>query len=187
MWLIVGLGNPGPQYSLTRHNVGFMAVDYLSQGLQAPNWQTEHKALTSRARLGEHTLLLTKPQTFMNLSGESVQSLLGFYKIPRENLLVLQDEVDIPFGKLRFHFNRGHGGHNGIRNITALLGSPEYTRLKIGVGRPAHPEIAVSDFVLQKFSNEEQSQLPDFLNRAGDAVESLVMNGLSKASSQFNQ
>src|SRR5687767_11677840 len=132
MWLIVGLGNPGAQYALTRHNIGFMALDLWAEGYNVRQWNQEHKAFTLRLKLDDHTALLAKPQTFMNRSGESIQSLLQFYKIPLENLIVVQDDIDQPFGSMRFHKNRGHGGHNGIKNTSELLGTADYTRLKLG-------------------------------------------------------
>jgi PTH1 family peptidyl-tRNA hydrolase len=185
MWLIVGLGNPGKEYSLTRHNIGFMALDIFLESVKGPDWSSEHKALTSKFKWEGEPVLLAKPQTFMNLSGQSVQSLMSFYKIERDRILVLQDDIDQNFGSMRFHKNRGHGGHNGIRNISELIGA-DYIRLKLGVGRPPHPEMQVADYVLQKFSKEEQILLPPFLNKSGDAVESLIFNGLSKASTEFN-
>jgi PTH1 family peptidyl-tRNA hydrolase len=188
MWLIVGLGNPGPKYALTRHNIGFLAVDLFAQGLlqKAPVWQEEHKALTCKLKIEETPVLFAKPMTFMNKSGESVVPLLNYYKIPQENLLVVQDDIDQPYGGVRFHKNRGHGGHNGIRSITEQLGTPDYSRLKLGVGRPTHPEMDVADYVLGKFSAEEQTSLSEFLNKAGDAMECLIFDGLSKASTKFN-
>jgi PTH1 family peptidyl-tRNA hydrolase len=187
MWLIVGLGNPGSKYALTRHNIGFLALDLLWTGLHAPAWTTEHKALTSKVKFQDQQLLLAKPQTFMNRSGESVQALLHFYKIPIDKMVVIQDDIDQEFGSMRFHKNRGHGGHNGIRSISELLGTSDYTRLKLGVGRPPHPEMEVADYVLQKFSAEEQNQLTDFLNKSGDALETLIFEGLEKASTRFNK
>lgn len=186
MYLIVGLGNPGAKYALTRHNIGFMAVDLFAMSAGSPPWREEHKAHTCRFKMDDQEIMLAKPMTFMNLSGQSVQSLMAFYKIPLENLIVAHDEIDIPFGNMRFHKNRGHGGHNGIRNIHELLGTSDYTRLKLGVSRPPHPEMKVPDYVLQKFSETEQQQLPDFLNRAGDALETVIFEGLSKASTKFN-
>lgn len=186
MWLIVGLGNPGTKYALTRHNVGFMAVDSFLRSVQAPPSKTAFKALVNKFRWEDEEVVVAQPQTFMNLSGESVQPLLDFYKIPVENLIVLQDDIDQPFGQLRFHKNRGHGGHNGIRDITAKLGTMDYIRLKIGVGRPSIPEMNVADYVLQRFSEEEMKAMPEFLERSIDAVESLIKDGLAKASSKFN-
>ncbi|MEZ0391607.1 MAG: aminoacyl-tRNA hydrolase, partial [Pseudobdellovibrionaceae bacterium] len=187
MYFVVGLGNPGSKYALTRHNIGFMAVDLFAMGAGSPPWREEHKAHTCRFKMDGEEILLAKPMTFMNLSGQSVQALMHFYKIPLEKFVVLHDEIDLPFASLRFQKNRGHGGHNGVRNIHELLGTSDYCRLKLGVGRPPHPEMKVPDYVLQKFSEQEQQQLPDFLNKAGDALESLIFEGLSKASTKYNQ
>lgn len=187
MWLIVGLGNPGEKYQLTRHNIGFMCVDFMAKAFEAPAWNNEHKALVTRITTeGGHKWILAKPQTYMNLSGDSVQSLMSFYKIPPENILVIQDEIDQSFGKMKFQKNRGHGGHNGIKDITQKIGSNDYIRLRLGVGRPPHPEMAVADYVLQKFSKEELEQLPGFLERGIDGIEILVNDGLGKASSLYN-
>lgn len=192
MWLIVGLGNPGTQYALTRHNIGFLCLDLLEKGLGGSGWSNEHKAQVSKAKWTSSAgkveqALLAKPQTYMNRSGESVQSIMHFYKIPQDKVIVVQDDIDQNFGSMKFHRNRGHGGHNGIRNISELLGNADYARLKLGVGRPPHPEMQVADYVLQKFSPEEQNQLTDFLNRAGDGIETVVFEGLGKASTLFNK
>lgn len=192
MWLIVGLGNPGTQYALTRHNIGFLCLDLLEKGLSGPGWSNEHKAQISRIKWTSASgkteqAILAKPQTYMNRSGESVQAIMHFYKIPQENVIVVQDDIDQNFGSMKFHKNRGHGGHNGIRNISELLGNADYVRLKLGVGRPPHPEMQVADYVLQKFSPEEQNQLTDFLNKAGDGIETVVFEGLGKASTLFNK
>lgn len=186
MWLIVGLGNPGNQYKLTRHNIGFMAVDYLHQAYGAPTFKNQFKAEIAQIKINDEPVLLCKPQTFMNLSGESVQPLLGFYKIPQEKLIVIHDDIDQPFNQMKIHKNRGHGGHNGIRSISGLLGSADYARLKLGVGRPENPQFPVADYVLGKFSSEEFNQMPDFLNKACDAIESILFDGIQKASTKFN-
>lgn len=186
MWLIVGLGNPGNQYALTRHNIGFMAVDYLLKGLGNPPSKNQFKAEIFQTKIANHPVIFCKPQTYMNLSGESVQPLLGFYKIPQDHLIVIHDEIDQPFGKLKIQKNRGHGGHNGIKSVSGLLGSADYIRVRMGIGRPANPNVPVPDYVLQKFTAEEFEKLPDFLNLAGDAVESLLIDGVQKASTKFN-
>lgn len=186
MWLITGLGNPGNQYSLTRHNIGFMAVDYFLKAGGNPPMKNQFKAEVFQGKLDEHPLLFCKPQTFMNLSGESVQPLLGYYKIPLDHLIVIHDEIDQPFGQMKIQKNRGHGGHNGIKSISGLLGSADYIRLRLGVGRPANPNIPVADYVLNKFTPEEFAALPEFLNRACDAIESIVQEGVQKASTKFN-
>lgn len=186
MWLIVGLGNPGNKYLLNRHNVGFLAIDGLLRAVGSPVETTEHKAQVSRFKLDNEQIVTCKPQTYMNKSGESVVALLNYYKISRENLLVIQDDIDQPFGSMKFHKNRGHGGHNGIRNISELLGSPDYIRLKIGVGRPPHPGMEVADYVLQNFSNDEQDQLGQIIEKTHDAIETLIFEGLNKASTLYN-
>ncbi len=186
MWLIVGLGNPGSQYALTRHNIGFMAVDYHLKGLGSPALKTQFKAEIFQIKIGEHSVIFCKPQTFMNLSGESVQALLGFYKIPMDHLIVIHDEIDLPFNQMKIQKNRGHGGHNGIKSISGLLGSPDYIRLRLGVGRPENPMLPVSDYVLNKFTQDEFNFLPTFLNKACDAIEAIIRDGTQKASTNFN-
>ncbi|MEK6555369.1 MAG: aminoacyl-tRNA hydrolase [Bdellovibrionota bacterium] len=185
MKLIVGLGNPGLKYALTRHNIGFIVIDALIQELNLSNKKEECQAITYKARIGDEEVLFVKPQTFMNLSGTSVQGLMAFYKCSLDDILVLHDEVDIPFNKMRFQRNRGHGGHNGIRDIHAKVGS-DYARLKIGVGRPTVPQMEVADYVLQKFSNENMSLLSDFVGRAAEAVLSFIEDGFQKAQNKFN-
>ncbi|WP_347359283.1 aminoacyl-tRNA hydrolase [Bdellovibrio sp.] len=186
MWLIVGLGNPGGEYKLTRHNIGFMAIDYLMEGLGNPAIKNQFKAEIAQTKIKDHPVIFCKPQTYMNLSGESVQPLMGFYKIPQDRLIVIHDDIDQPFNQMKIHKNRGHGGHNGIKSISGLLGSMDYARLKLGVGRPDNPHIPVADYVLGKFTKEEFTQMPDFLNKAGDAIESIILDGIQKASTKFN-
>lgn len=186
MWMIAGLGNPGIQYALTRHNVGFMAVDLLLRSVGGPHESTAEKALVAKFKWEEESIFVVKPQGFMNRSGESVQPLMNFYKIPQEQIIVVHDDIDQPFGSIKIQKNRGHGGHNGIRDITEKLGSPDYLRLKIGVGRPTHPEHAVADYVLSKFSADEMQKLPDYLNKACDAIEAIVFEGYAKAATQIN-
>lgn len=187
MFLLVGLGNPGSQYALTRHNIGFLAVDMFAKSLNVTNWKEEHKALTCRLSLDGTPVILAKPQTYMNLSGESVIPLLHYYKIPQENLIVAHDDLDIPFKSIRVQKNRGHAGHNGIRSISEQLGNADYIRLKLGIGRPPHPEMKVADYVLQKFSSDEMTQLDDFLNVAGDVAESIIFEGVQKAANRYNK
>lgn len=186
MFLIAGLGNPGTKYAMTRHNIGFMACDYWLKSLGGADWRDEHKALTKKFKIEGQEVLLVKPQTFMNLSGESIVALMNFYKIDRANLLVLHDEVDFPFGTIKMQFNRSAGGQNGVKSITQLLGTQEYARLRLGVGRPPHPEFALADYVLGNFSKEEQSNLDKVLETASDAIESFILEGLNKASTKYN-
>ncbi len=188
MWLVIGLGNPGKQYQLNRHNVGFLVIDYWIKSLAGhdPDYRDEHKALTKKMKLEDQEILVAKPQTFMNKSGESVQALMAFYKIKPENILVVHDDIDQPFGSLRFHKNRGHGGQNGVRNISELLGSQDYSRLKMGVGRPAHPDFDIADYVLSAFAKEESVQLAKLFEKACDGIECFIFKGLDRASTDFN-
>ncbi len=186
MWLIVGLGNPGNEYKITRHNIGFMAMDSFLHSVSAPPAKNEHKALTWKMKMDGVDVLMAQPQTYMNRSGESVQALMNFYKISPENLIVIHDEIDQPFAQIKIHKNRGNGGHNGVRDITEKLGTMDYARLRLGVGRPSHPGMNVADYVLQKFSNEEMEQLPPFFQKTFDAVESIIFDGVAKASTKFN-
>jgi peptidyl-tRNA hydrolase, PTH1 family len=185
--LIVGLGNPGPQYSMTRHNIGFICLDLWAQSLGLGRWNEERKAEILKFKLNtEIEIILAKPMTFMNLSGEAVQLLSAFYKIPVENILVVHDDIDQPYAALRFHKNRGHGGHNGIRSISQVMATQDYTRLKLGVGRPENPEMQVADYVLGGFSIEEKKTLPQFIEKSIQAIDVYLKDGLSIASTRFN-
>lgn len=185
MKLIVGLGNPGTKYAFTRHNIGFIVIDALAEQLGSSQFRDEHNALTARSGLDDEPVLLVKPQTFMNLSGDAVRPLLDFYKIPVTDLLIIQDEVDIPFGHIRFHVRRGHGGHNGIRHLHQILATDDYARLKMGVGRPEDPRHQVSDYVLGKFT-ESNDQLVEFLGQGCEAVEYWVKHGVERAANHYN-
>ena len=193
MHLIIGLGNFGQQYLTTRHNIGFMACDYWLKTLgDTGDYRTEHKALTRKIKI-ENTVnkqmmdvLIAKPQTYMNRSGESVVALLNFYKIDIAKMIVVHDDIDQAFGAMKIHKNRGHGGQNGIKNISELLGTQDYTRLKLGVGRPADPRFYIGDYVLSSFSKEENQNLPKYLDAACDAVESFIFEGSEKAATRYN-
>jgi PTH1 family peptidyl-tRNA hydrolase len=187
MWLIVGLGNPGSQYQLTRHNIGFMAVDFFLGDKKSSLEKKEFKSFFYKTKTSSTDLFFQKPQTFMNLSGDAVIEAMQFYKVPTSQLIVIHDEIDQPFGKMKIQKNRGHGGHNGIRDITAKLGTSDYIRLRLGVGRPPHPNMNVADYVLQKFSQEEFNELPNFLERGVQALESIMLDGFDKAANKFNQ
>ena len=188
MKLIVGLGNPGAKYSLTRHNIGFLVIDALAKAYGVSDFRSECKSLTFKTKVGDHDCLFAKPQTFMNLSGEAVQALMSFYKISIEDLLIAHDEVDLPFGALRFQTNRGHGGNNGIRSIHQVLGDKNYDRLKIGIGRPANSKMDMAAYVLQNFNKDEWKFMEDeHLSYCVDAVECYITNGLNLAATQYNR
>jgi PTH1 family peptidyl-tRNA hydrolase len=186
MWMIVGLGNPGIKYTLNRHNVGFMLTDVLASKLSTESWQCDKKVHTLKIQWHKEQVLLVKPQVFMNKSGEAVVQLMQFYKIPQDHIVVVQDDIDQAFANIKLQKNRGHGGHNGIRNISELFGNNDYTRLKIGVGRPTIAQMDVADWVLQNFNNEEQGLIPSILQKSIEALESLILDGFPKTSSIYN-
>jgi len=187
VWLIVGLGNPGSKYLLTRHNVGFMAVDYLAKsvGVRNDDVKVEHNASTISFKWENEPVKLVKPQTFMNLSGESVSALLHYYKVEVGKLIIIVDDVDLPFGKIRMRSGSGDGGHNGLKSLIQHLGN-EFLRIRIGVCRPLNPEMDTADWVLKNFSKEEQAALPEILNTVTDAIEMTVFEGATKAMNEFN-
>ncbi|WP_407305908.1 aminoacyl-tRNA hydrolase [Desulfosporosinus sp. SB140] len=168
MKVIVGLGNPGPQYAETRHNIGFLFIDSLAEtlGLQ---FRTKFQGLWTEGSVQGERLLLLKPQTFMNLSGRSVKELVYFYKIPAENILIVQDDMDLPLGKLRLRNQGSAGGHNGIRSILMELGTEQFWRLKLGVGRPPK-EWDPAQYVLSSFGENELPTVEDLLERANKAA-----------------
>jgi PTH1 family peptidyl-tRNA hydrolase len=186
-WLVVGLGNPGPGYAGNRHNVGQMALAELADRASAPfrSHRTNSLVAEGRTGAGGPRLVLAKPASFMNLSGGPVAALMRFYKIEPDHLIVLHDELDIPFDSLRLKFGGGHGGHNGIRDIIAALGTGDFTRVRIGVGRPPGRQSA-ADYVLRDFSGDERKVLPTLLSDAADAVEQTASEGLSAAQLRFH-
>ncbi|MCM1295117.1 MAG: aminoacyl-tRNA hydrolase [Muribaculaceae bacterium] len=162
--LVVGLGNPGPEYERTRHNVGFMAVTALA-GDDAM-WKTEKKARTTTKNIDGHRVIFAMPQTFMNLSGNAVLALMTFYKIPRENLIVIHDDMDLPVGKMREKIGGGSAGHNGIRSIDANVGN-EYKRIRIGIGHPRDFELPIlpADWVLGKFTDAQMTEINKVISK----------------------
>ncbi|MES2767893.1 MAG: aminoacyl-tRNA hydrolase [Bdellovibrionota bacterium] len=185
MHLIVGLGNPGSKYEFTRHNIGFLVIDkYLSK--ISTTEKSEQKSLTYKTEVGGLPVLLVKPQTFMNLSGEAVRGLMAFYKIPLENLLVLHDDIDQNYMSIKFQQNSSSGGQNGINSIHQLLGTQNYTRMKLGVGRPILPKQSVVDWVLQKFAPTEAEILDSWLDECCNAINTFVTQGYEKAASLHN-
>jgi PTH1 family peptidyl-tRNA hydrolase len=185
VFLLVGLGNPGRQYRETRHNIGFLAVDQLATRLEVKFSRVQLRALVTDARFKGQRIILAKPQTYMNESGTAVASLMKFYKIPLENLLVAHDDVDLPFGTLRLRPGGGSAGQKGIESIIARLGTQEFPRLRLGVGRPPGSKLAAA-YVLQEFSRDEAEQLPAVLDRSAEAVLTFVTGGLEAAMNQYN-
>ena len=185
VFLIVGLGNPGRDYRLNRHNIGFRAIDCLSKSWKVTLDNVRNKALIGQGQLGEVKVILAKPQTFMNLSGQSVAPLLRFYKIPQEKMLVIVDDLDLPLGTLRLRENGGSAGHKGMTSIIGQLGSNDFPRLRLGIGRPSG-RLPVEDYVLQNFSDKEEELLTPLLDRSVEAVEVFIKNGIKSAMTQFN-
>ena len=184
-YLIVGLGNPGRDYKDTRHNLGFMLIDRLTVRLDARGMKLQSKAIVITAQYNNVKLILAKPQTFMNISGESVQGLLRFYKLPLENLLVAYDELDLPFCNLRIRPGGGPGGHNGIRSIIKQLGTQDFARLRIGIDRPPG-RMDPAAYVLQSFTSKELLTVSETLDRAADAALAFATEGLNAAMNKFN-
>ncbi|EPR75251.1 Peptidyl-tRNA hydrolase [Leifsonia rubra CMS 76R] len=186
-WLVVGLGNPGPGYAGNRHNVGHMVLAQLADELSASfkNHKANAAVAEGRSFGAGPKLILAKPNSFMNLSGGPVAALMRFYKIPVERLIVVHDELDIDFDSLKLKGGGGHGGHNGIRDIAAAVGSPDFTRVRVGIGRPPGRQPA-ADFVLRDFSGDERSVLPNLLSDAADAVALVASDGLEAAQQRFH-
>ena len=186
-WLIAGLGNPGPGYSSHRHNVGHMALDVLAGRLGArfKNHKTNSAVAETRIAPGGAKVILAKPNSYMNLSGGPVAALLRFYSLEPSQLVVLHDELDLPFDTVRLKTGGGNGGHNGIRDISAAIGTGDFTRVRIGIGRPPGRQDP-ADYVLSPFSSAEREVLPNLLSDAADATEQLITEGLLAAQQRFH-
>jgi PTH1 family peptidyl-tRNA hydrolase len=186
-WLVAGLGNPGPGYAGSRHNVGQMVLAELAERLSATFKTHKANATVAEARLvpGGPKLVLAKPNTFMNLSGGPVAALLRFYSLDPSRLIVLHDELDIPFDTIRLKSGGGHGGHNGIRDVAAAIGTGDFARVRIGIGRPPGRQDP-ADFVLTPFSKAEREVLPNLLADAADATELIITDGLLAAQQRFH-
>jgi len=186
-WLVVGLGNPGPGYAGNRHNVGQMVLAELAHRLSASfkNHRTAASVAEGRSVPGGPRLVLAAPDTFLNVWGGPVSQLLRFYGLPVSRLVVVHDELDIPFDTLRIKQGGGHGGHNGLRDIIAATGSPDFTRVRVGIGRPPGRQPA-ADFVLRDFTSTERTNLPVLLAEAADAVEMIASDGVTAAQLRFH-
>ncbi|MGV9878999.1 aminoacyl-tRNA hydrolase [Streptomyces sp. NPDC003006] len=189
-WLIAGLGNPGPDYAMNRHNVGFMVADLLAQRMGAKfKRAAKAQAQVVEGRIGapgpaSRRVILVKPMSYMNVSGGPVTALRDFYKVPTEQIVAVHDELDIDYGTLRLKLGGGDNGHNGLKSMTKAMG-PDYHRVRFGIGRPPG-RMQVADFVLKDFSSTERKELDYFVDRATDAVEALVIEGLERAQSTYN-
>ncbi|MEU8973116.1 aminoacyl-tRNA hydrolase [Streptomyces monashensis] len=189
-WLIVGLGNPGPEYAMNRHNVGFMVVDLLAERIGGKFKRAgKAQAQVLEGRIGpagpaSRRVVLVKPASYMNLSGGPVNALKDFYKVPLANVVAVHDELDIDYGVLRLKLGGGDNGHNGLKSMTKAMGA-DYHRVRFGIGRPPG-RMQVADFVLKDFSSAERKELDYFVDRAADAVECLLAEGLERAQSAYN-
>lgn len=184
-YLIVGLGNPGPTYANTRHNMGFMAVDELARRYSLSLSKTEKRAQTADGIIAGKRVLLVKPQTYMNESGVSVRGLADFYKITLKDILVISDDLDLELGTLRLRMGGGHGGQNGIRSIISHMGGNDFPRVRCGIGRPPGKQ-DVSDYVLKPFGGDDQITARIVIERAADAVETWLREGIDLAMTRHN-
>jgi PTH1 family peptidyl-tRNA hydrolase len=184
-YLLIGLGNPGREYKDNRHNIGFMLIDRLAVRLDARGMKLQSKAIVTSGLYQERKLILAKPQTYMNLSGQSVQGLLNFYKIPTENLIVAHDDLDLPLGTIRIRPGGGAGGQRGMASTIERLGTQDFPRLRLGIGRPPGRMDAAA-YVLQDFSRADLLTVSETLDRAADAVQEFVVNGLNAAMNKYN-
>jgi len=185
VWLVVGLGNPGPGYAGNRHNVGFMVLDLLAERVDGRFKAHKGRADVVEGRLAGQRAVLAKPKSYMNLSGGPVASLRDFFKVPTQRIVVVHDELDVPYGAVRLKLGGGDNGHNGLRSLTSSLGSKDYLRVRVGVGRPPGRQDP-ADFVLKDFSAAERKELGFHVDRAADAVEALLTGPLDAAQNVFH-
>lgn len=185
MFVIIGLGNPGKKYDYTRHNVGFDVVDYLSKKHNIPVERIKHKALIGEGRINGKKVMLVKPQTFMNLSGEALMSIVDYYKSQKDQVLVVYDDIDTAVGKIRIRKKGSGGSHNGMRNIICLWKNQEFPRLRVGIGQPK-PGYDLADYVLGRFSKEEVDLIAPVIVRCGHAVETWMEEGIEITMNKFN-
>jgi PTH1 family peptidyl-tRNA hydrolase len=184
-FLLIGLGNPGREYQNNRHNFGFMLIDRLAVRLNARGMRVQSKAVVTSASYEDRKIILAKPQTYMNLSGQSVQGLVNFYKIPLTNVMILSDDLDLPFGTIRIRASGGPGGQRGLSSILERLGTKDVPRMRLGIGRPPG-RMDPAYYVLQNFSRADMQAISEILDRAADAALEFVNNGLNTAMNKFN-
>ena len=187
LFLVAGLGNPGGRYELTRHNVGFRVVDRLAGQLDTKVTRSMFKALYGEAVVGTQKIILVKPQTYMNLSGTALQAMMNWYKILPRELLVIFDDMDLPVGKIRIRNKGGHGGHRGMMSIIEQLGVSDFARIRIGIGRPEIPGYDSADWVLGRFSGDEEKAINDVVIKAAEAARHIIKEGAEAAMNKFNR
>jgi len=186
-WLVVFLGNPGAQYDRTRHNAGFMAADAFAAKHNLRIDRAKYNALIATCTIGEESVMLMKPQTYMNSSGEAAVQAAHFYKIPPEHVIVVSDEISLPAGALRIRAKGSAGGHNGLKSIIACLGSDQFPRIRLGVGSPSHPEYEMVDWVLGRFAGDDAKRMEEAAALAADAVEYYILHGPDQTMSRYNR
>ena len=185
-YIIVGLGNPGRQYEGTRHNAGFIALNYLAEQLNVKVNRIKFKSTVGEATVAGHRCLLMKPSTFMNLSGQAVTEAMRFYKIPPERVIILCDDINLDVGKIRIRRKGSDGGQNGVKNIIYLSGSDEFPRIKVGIGKKPHPDYDLKDWVLSRFSDKDKQLLKETLPKIADAVGLIVCGDIDRAMNLYN-
>lgn len=185
-WIIVFLGNPGAKYNGTRHNAGFMAADAMADELKVSINKLRFKALTATVSIGGEKVLLMKPQTYMNLSGEAVAQAVKFYKVSPDHVIVVSDEVAIPIGKLRIRKGGSAGGHNGLKNIIQHLGTDQFPRMRMGVGVAPHPDYDMADWVLSTFKNQDAETMAELAKKVSAALQSYITDGADRAMNKYN-
>jgi len=186
MYLIVGLGNPGDKYRYTKHNVGFMVLDYFASQHNINISKIKHKAILGEGLIGQEKVVLVKPQTYMNLSGESVQELMNWYKEDISRLIVVYDDVDLPVGRIRIRPEGSSGTHNGMKSVIYLLNTDKFPRLRVGISKqPEYMDLA--DYVLSRFSDEEIPLMEEAIKRSALAVEEIIKNGVNSAMNKYNR
>ena len=186
MYLVAGLGNPGKQYEMTRHNIGFHTIDYIADKLRVKVKKLKFKALYGECEIAGEKVLLVKPQTFMNLSGESIGEFAQFYKLSPQNIIIINDDISLDTGRIRVRPKGSAGGHNGLKSIIYHLRSDEFPRVKMGVGAPKHEGYDLADFVLGRFTKDEIPIMEDAIIKAALAVEEIIKNGTSSAMNKYN-
>lgn len=184
MYVIVGLGNPGEEYVGTRHNIGFDVIDFYAKNKNINIHKQKHKALIGEGFIQNKKVLLVKPQTYMNLSGESIGEIVSYYDIPLENLLIVYDDIDLEIGKLRLRAKGSAGTHNGMRSIVSYLKKDTFPRLRIGIGKPEREDLV--DFVLGKFPKNQKKEIQQAIEMAGEAIDVFIFEGIYEAMNQFN-
>lgn len=185
-WIVAFLGNPGLKYNGTRHNAGFMAADAMEKKLGVRINKMRFKALTQTVDIGSHKVLLMKPQTYMNLSGDAIAQAAKFYKVSPERVIVVSDETALPIGKLRIRRGGSAGGHNGLKSIIARLGTDQFPRIRLGVGAPPHPDYDMADWVLAAFKGQDAADMEAAAEKAACAVACYITEGADKAMNKFN-